>query len=197
MSRAARRPRVLARTFKLSSNELPFGPSPKAVTAYESAEPALGVYPEGTSRVLREAIAAHFKAAGGLHRLRQRLGRDPAPDRQLLCPARRRSDLQRARVLALQDRDAREQRDAGRGAGAQARVRRRCGAEARERAHADGVHRQSEQSDGHLSHRIRDAAAACGIAEDDAARDRCGLCRICAQERLRGGHRARRCVRTT
>ena len=50
-----------ARTFKLSSNESPFGPSPKAVAAYEDAEPALGVYPEGTSRVLREAIAAHFK----------------------------------------------------------------------------------------------------------------------------------------
>ena len=50
-----------ARTFKLSSNESPFGPSPKAVAAYEDAGPALGVYPEGTSRVLREAIAAHFK----------------------------------------------------------------------------------------------------------------------------------------
>ena len=50
-----------ARTFKLSSNESPFGPSPKAIAAYESAEPSLGVYPEGTSRDLREAIAAHFK----------------------------------------------------------------------------------------------------------------------------------------
>src|SRR5262245_16573858 len=50
-----------ARTFKLSSNESPFGPSPKAVAAYEGAEPALGIYPEGTSRVLREAIGAHFK----------------------------------------------------------------------------------------------------------------------------------------
>ena len=50
-----------ARTYKLSSNESPFGPSPKAVAAYESAEPALGIYPEGTSRILREAIAAHFK----------------------------------------------------------------------------------------------------------------------------------------
>src|SRR5262245_39663272 len=49
------------RTYKLSSNESPFGPSPKAVAAYEAAEPALGVYPEGTSRILREAIAAHFK----------------------------------------------------------------------------------------------------------------------------------------
>jgi histidinol-phosphate aminotransferase len=48
-----------ARVFKLSSNESPFGPSPKAVAAYESAEQALGLYPEGTSRILRDAIAAH------------------------------------------------------------------------------------------------------------------------------------------
>lgn len=48
------------RVFKLSSNESPFGPSPKAIAAYESAEPALGIYPEGTSRILRDAIAAHF-----------------------------------------------------------------------------------------------------------------------------------------
>src|SRR5262245_7583549 len=48
------------RTYELSSNESPFGPSPKAIAAYESAEPALGLYPEGTSRLLREAIAAHF-----------------------------------------------------------------------------------------------------------------------------------------
>ena len=50
-----------ARTFKLSSNESPFGPSPKAAAAFEAAEHSLGVYPEGTSRDLREAIAAHFK----------------------------------------------------------------------------------------------------------------------------------------
>ncbi len=49
-----------ARTYKLSSNESPFGPSAKAVAAYEGAEPALGIYPEGTSRILRDAIAARF-----------------------------------------------------------------------------------------------------------------------------------------
>src|SRR6185436_6758599 len=48
---------------KLSSNESPFGPSPKAVAAYESAERVLGLYPEGTSRILRDAIAAHFGLA--------------------------------------------------------------------------------------------------------------------------------------
>jgi histidinol-phosphate aminotransferase len=53
----------VAKVYKLSSNESPFGPSPKAVAAYESAENALGVYPEGTSRLLREAIAAHFGLA--------------------------------------------------------------------------------------------------------------------------------------
>jgi histidinol-phosphate aminotransferase len=46
--------------YKLSSNESPFGPSPKAVAAYESAEPKLGAYPEGSARILREAIAAHY-----------------------------------------------------------------------------------------------------------------------------------------
>lgn len=52
-----------ARTYKMSSNESPFGPSPKAIAAYESAEPALGIYPEGTSRVLRDALAAQFGLA--------------------------------------------------------------------------------------------------------------------------------------
>src|SRR5262249_3023600 len=52
-----------AKVYKLSSNESPFGPSPKAVVAYETAGSALGVYPEGTSRALREAIASHFGLA--------------------------------------------------------------------------------------------------------------------------------------
>ena len=52
-----------ARVYKLSSNESPFGPSPKAIAAYESAERSLGVYPEGTSRILRDAIAAHYGLA--------------------------------------------------------------------------------------------------------------------------------------
>jgi histidinol-phosphate aminotransferase len=49
-----------ARIYKLSSNESPFGPSPKVIAAYESAEPALGLYPEGSARILRDAIAKHF-----------------------------------------------------------------------------------------------------------------------------------------
>lgn len=52
-----------ARIFKMSSNESPFGPSPKVVKAYRDAEALLGVYPEGTARILREAVAAHFGLA--------------------------------------------------------------------------------------------------------------------------------------
>src|ERR1700716_4698428 len=48
------------KVFKLSANETPFGPSPKAVAAYKEAAAHLEDYPEGTSRVLREAIGRTF-----------------------------------------------------------------------------------------------------------------------------------------
>src|SRR6201996_6476350 len=48
------------KVFKLSANETPFGPSPKAIEAYRSAAEHLEDYPEGTSRVLREAIGRTF-----------------------------------------------------------------------------------------------------------------------------------------
>jgi histidinol-phosphate aminotransferase len=48
------------KVFKLSANETPFGPSPKAITAYRQAAAHLHDYPEGTSRVLREAIGRAF-----------------------------------------------------------------------------------------------------------------------------------------
>jgi histidinol-phosphate aminotransferase len=51
------------RVFKLSSNESPFGPSPRALAAYTDAERLLGLYPEGTAQILREAIASHFGLA--------------------------------------------------------------------------------------------------------------------------------------
>src|SRR4030081_2369040 len=43
------------KVFKLSANETPFGPSPKAIEVYRQAASQLEDYPEGTSRVLREA----------------------------------------------------------------------------------------------------------------------------------------------
>src|ERR1700729_1172542 len=48
------------KVFKLSANETPFGPSPKAKEAYHHAVDHLEDYPEGTSRVLREAIGHTF-----------------------------------------------------------------------------------------------------------------------------------------
>ncbi|MDH4982465.1 histidinol-phosphate transaminase [Hyphomicrobium sp. D-2] len=45
---------------KLSSNETPFGPSPKAVEAYRAADAALERYPDGAATKLREAIARRY-----------------------------------------------------------------------------------------------------------------------------------------
>jgi histidinol-phosphate aminotransferase len=45
------------RVFKLSSNESPLGASPKAIEAFREAASKLAIYPEGSSAVLREAVA--------------------------------------------------------------------------------------------------------------------------------------------
>ncbi len=50
----------VARIFKLSSNETPFGPSPKAVDAYRSIADRLHDYPDGSSTALRQAIGRVF-----------------------------------------------------------------------------------------------------------------------------------------
>ncbi len=41
---------------KLSANETPFGPSPKAVKAFEAAAARLHIYPDGSSAALRAAL---------------------------------------------------------------------------------------------------------------------------------------------
>src|SRR3974390_1889499 len=46
-----------AKAFKLSSNESPFGPSPAAREAYARAGAGMHIYPEGSARILREALA--------------------------------------------------------------------------------------------------------------------------------------------
>lgn len=47
----------VAKVYKLSSNETPLGPSPKAVEAFKAAAEHLERYPDGQSTVLRNAIA--------------------------------------------------------------------------------------------------------------------------------------------
>src|SRR2546430_10412930 len=50
----------VARVFKLSSNETPLGPSPKAVAAYHAVGEHLEDYPDGDSTALRAAIGRAF-----------------------------------------------------------------------------------------------------------------------------------------
>lgn len=48
----------IEKPIKLASNENPFGPSPKAKAAFIAAAEKLHLYPEGSARILREALAA-------------------------------------------------------------------------------------------------------------------------------------------
>lgn len=45
---------------KLSSNENPLGPSPRAIEAYRASAEGLEFYPDGSSTALRQAIAARY-----------------------------------------------------------------------------------------------------------------------------------------
>ncbi len=45
---------------KLSSNETPLGPSPKAIAAFEGLAAKLELYPDGTSSKLKQAIAGRY-----------------------------------------------------------------------------------------------------------------------------------------
>ena len=50
----------VAKIFKLSSNETPLGPSPKAIAAYNTVGKHLEDYPDGASAALREAIGRAY-----------------------------------------------------------------------------------------------------------------------------------------
>ena len=50
----------VAKVFKLSSNETPLGPSPKAIAAYNAVGTHLEDYPDGAASELREAIGRAF-----------------------------------------------------------------------------------------------------------------------------------------
>jgi histidinol-phosphate aminotransferase len=50
----------VAKVFKLSSNETPLGASPNAVAAYRVTAESLHDYPDGSARLLREAIGEAF-----------------------------------------------------------------------------------------------------------------------------------------
>ncbi len=50
----------VAKVHKLSSNESPLGPSPKAIEAFQASARDLAAYPDGSARALREAIGRRF-----------------------------------------------------------------------------------------------------------------------------------------
>ena len=50
----------LAKVHKLSSNESPLGASPRAIEAFRANADQLAIYPDGSSRLLREAIAKRY-----------------------------------------------------------------------------------------------------------------------------------------
>jgi histidinol-phosphate aminotransferase len=50
----------VAKVIKLSSNETPLGPSPKAIEAYRKVAGSLELYPDGASTKLREAIGRRY-----------------------------------------------------------------------------------------------------------------------------------------
>lgn len=49
-----------AKVYKLSSNETPLGPSPRAIEAFRAAASEVELYPDGAHTALREAIARRY-----------------------------------------------------------------------------------------------------------------------------------------
>ena len=98
------------KVFKLSANETPFGPSPKAIAAYKGAARSSGGlsgrHLAGTARSDRPRLWARSRP----HHLRRRLRRNPQSAGAHLSPPWRRGDLHRARFSGLSDRDHGEQR---------------------------------------------------------------------------------------
>ena len=52
-------PASARKTYKLSANESPLGPSPKAVAAFRDAAESLALYPDGGAFALKAALAEH------------------------------------------------------------------------------------------------------------------------------------------
>ena len=177
---------------KLSSNEGALGPSPKAMAAYAKAAAELHRYPDGATDQLREGDRPALRPRRRSHRLRLGLGRAAEPAGARLLRAGRRAALQPVRLPDVSDQRARRRRHAGRRAGEGLPRRRRCDAGQGHRQDARRVPRQSQQSDRHLRHQGRRAPPARRPAEERAAGDRRGLCRVRQQERLRIGRRAGR-----
>ncbi len=181
------------RSHKLSSNESPLGPSPKALAALDEAKASLSLYPEGSARLLREAIARILRPGSGAHR--SVAATAPTRFLTMLANAYLRPDdevmfgqhaflvykiatlANSARPVIVPEKDT--------NSGIKLEVDALLGGGDAKDAH--GLSRQSQQSHRHLPQPRRDGAAACRAAGKCAAGDRRGLCRICHRQGLRGG----------
>ena len=63
----------VAKVFKLSSNETPLGPSPRAIAAYKAVAAHLQDYPDGSASGAARGDRARLRARSGSHRVRRRL----------------------------------------------------------------------------------------------------------------------------
>ncbi len=192
----ARAPRRASpRIFKLSSNETPLGPSPRAIAAYKACADHLEDYPDGSASELREAIGRAF-------------GLDP--DR-IVCGAGSDDLLHLLAHAYLVDGDEAIHTTHGfliypivtLGAGAKPVVAPETDFTADVDAILGAVTAKTkivflanpEQSDRHLLGLRRGEAAAPRPAAACAAGARRRLRRICPAQRLRGRHRTCRHIR--
>ena len=145
---------------KLSSNETPLGPSPKAVEAASTATGKLAYYPDGSTTRLREAIAhkfgldpARIVCGNGSDELLSLLTMSyiGPGDEAMFCEHG--FLVYRIAILAAGGTP-------GRGEGARADGGRGRHPRRRDAAHEDRLPRQPEQPDGHL-HLLRRGASAC------------------------------------
>jgi histidinol-phosphate/aromatic aminotransferase/cobyric acid decarboxylase-like protein len=147
-----------AKVFKLSSNETPLGPSPKALAAYRAAGEHLEDYPDGAATELREAIGRAY-------------GLDPA---RIVCGTGSDDLLNLLARAYLREGDEAIHTTHGFLVYPDPRQG--------QRPHADRISRQPQQSDRHLCAVRRSEAAAPLAAPACAVRPRRSLCRICAAQ---------------
>ncbi len=181
---------------KLSANESPLGTSPKAIEAYRAMADKMFLYPEGSSRLLREAL-------GEVH------GLDPA---RIVCGFGSDDMLHLLAQIYLGEGDEGVMSQYGfnvypiitRGASANVVVAPETDYRASvdailaavTDAHEGGVPRQPEQPDRHLSQRCDELQRLhAGLRPQHPARDRQRLCGICDGRRLQRRHRPGRCGR--
>ena len=139
------------KVFKLSANETPFGPSPKAIAGLQGGRrPSGGLSGRHLARAAR-GDRPRLRARSRPHHLRRRLRRNPQSAGAHLSQPWRRGDLHRPRLSGVSDRDHGQRRHQRRRARDQLHRRRRCDPEAGLAAHQAGVARQPEQPDRDLS----------------------------------------------